>query len=107
MSTSASHPEMEDDEQQPGLVVQPDNIDLVLVLDESGSMNQIRNDTISAVNSFIEEQKGISKARFSLVKFGTSSSLVFNRVPIEKAPRLSNATYRPDGMTALFDGIAL
>ena len=50
---------------------------IVIVLDESGSMSDIRNDMIKAINSLIKEQKEVEgqTALFSLVKFNNKINI--------------------------------
>ena len=78
-----------------------------LILDESSSMSYQRNQTISAVNEFLQEQKLKSRedVLFSLTKFNTHAKVIHNAVPIEEVPDLTPGTYMPSGGTALYDAI--
>ena len=78
-----------------------------LILDESSSMGCQRQQTISAVNEYVQEQRVKSRkdVLFSLTKFNTDATIVHNAVPIEEVPDLALDTYTPGGMTALYDAI--
>ncbi len=80
--------------------------DIIMVLDESGSMYGVLSDTIGGVNNFLEEQRQVKgEAKFTLALFNTTYNLVHNGEDIKTVPELSNKTYRPRGMTALYDAI--
>lgn len=76
------------------------------VLDASGSMGSILNDTIGGFNSFLESQKEApGKATFSLTTFNTLVKLVYSFQPIKEVRALNNVSYIPGGGTALYDAI--
>ncbi|MCK9447121.1 VWA domain-containing protein [bacterium] len=80
--------------------------ELVVILDESGSMNSVLNDTIGGFNTFIETHQALpGEANLTLVKFNSSSEIVYNGVNIQNVPKLDNHTYQPGGMTALLDAV--
>lgn len=80
--------------------------DIIIVLDRSGSMNAIRNDTIDGVNKFIEEQQKIpGEASFSLFQFDHDYEPVINATPIANAKPLTPETYVPRGNTCLYGAI--
>lgn len=77
------------------------------VLDKSGSMDVIREATISGFNEFLGDQvKQPGKTLFSLTTFDTRFDVRFVAVPVAQVPKLDMASYEPDGMTALYDAIA-
>jgi Mg-chelatase subunit ChlD len=80
---------------------------IVVVLDESGSMNDIRRDMIKALNDIITEQKQISDrpCKFTLVKFNDTVSRVVRNLDLNEVRKLTNDDYRPDRTTALYDAI--
>lgn len=54
-----------------------DLCEIIVLLDESGSMGPVKNDTIGGFNEFIETHKKLSgEAMITLVKFNTSSNMV-------------------------------
>jgi len=80
--------------------------EIAIILDESGSMQEITNDTIGGYNSFIETQKEIpGEAKLTLVKFNTDYNVIHNGLDIKTVPLLSNKTYYPSGSTALLDAV--
>jgi len=79
---------------------------IIVVLDESGSMADKRNDTIGSYNSFLAEQKKIpGDCILSLVKFNTVDIPVCQRTSLFQVSDLSPATYIPGGGTALLDAL--
>jgi uncharacterized protein YegL len=80
---------------------------ILVVLDESGSMNPKREDVIGGFNNFIEEQKKIEndKARLYLIKFNSKVNVVYRGVELDNVPKLDNKHYTPGGDTALYDAV--
>jgi uncharacterized protein YegL len=79
---------------------------IVVVLDRSGSMQGIKDDTIGGFNSFLAEQKKLKgKAEMSLVLFDDQYDVIFEKVDIQDVKDLNEATFVPRGMTALLDAI--
>ena len=80
---------------------------VALVLDSSGSMKSIKEDTIGGFNSFLEEQRGEEgKATITLIDFNSTVQSVYEGRHIEEASKLDEETYTPSGRTALYDAIA-
>lgn len=80
--------------------------DITIVLDRSGSMGVIRDDTIGGVNRFIADQKtGPGAATFTLNQFDHEFETVIDAKPITEAQPLTAKTYVPRGSTALLDAI--
>ena len=76
------------------------------VLDKSGSMDSIREATISGFNEFKNDQSDEEgQAFFTLTLFDTDFTTVCQAVPVREVPDLDGTTYVPDGMTALYDAI--
>ena len=80
---------------------------IVVILDESGSMENIRKNMLDSLNDLIKEQKQISgrPATFSLIKFSENVNAIKENVPLEEMNLLSPEDYQPNGSTALYDGI--
>lgn len=79
---------------------------IVVVLDRSGSMGSIKADTIGGFNAFIEEQKKVEGvADLTLAQFDDQYDIVYNSENIQNVQPLSNETFVPRGMTALYDAI--
>ena len=76
------------------------------VLDKSGSMDVIRDATISGFNEFLgDQQREGGEARMTLTLFDTQFHTVASAVPVREISPLDYDTYAPDGMTALYDAI--
>jgi uncharacterized protein YegL len=81
---------------------------ICVILDESGSMATKKADVIGGYNQFIRDQKAltIDEMRLSLTKFNTLCSTVYSAMPVADVPELTEASYVPGGLTALFDAVA-
>jgi len=80
---------------------------ITFVLDSSGSMSSIKDDTIGGFNSFLADQQGEEgTATVSLYEFNTNVERVFAQYPIADAPQLSEEDYTPSGQTALHDAVS-
>lgn len=80
---------------------------IVIVLDESGSMQCIRDQIIDSINDLIAEQKQIKEkpSTFTLVKFNdTVKNVIVNKL-LTDVRFLSSLDYEPNGPTALYDAI--
>lgn len=83
------------------------NTHVTFVLDSSGSMSSIEDDTKGGFNVFLREQREEEgEATVTLYNFDTSVDLVYRGLPIDDAPKLTSDTYTPGGRTALHDAIA-
>jgi hypothetical protein len=79
---------------------------VTFVLDSSGSMEQIKDDTIGGFNAFLDDQRDeTGEATVTLYNFDTTIEQVYEGRPIADAPDLDEDTYRPGGRTALHDAI--
>lgn len=80
-----------------------DLVEIVLVVDRSGSMRSIREDAEGGVNSLIDEQKKVpGEANVTLVQFDAEIETVMDAVPIQEAKEYY---LMPGGRTALFDAV--
>ena len=80
--------------------------EIVFVLDESGSMEDLRSDTVGGFNSLIGKQKNEEgDAVVSAVLFSTESHVLYDRVPLENIGRMTEKDYCPNGGTALLDAV--
>ena len=74
------------------------NTQITFVLDLSGSMAAIKDDTIGGFNAFLDDQRdeeGV--ATVTLYDFNTQVKCMYRARPIEEAPKLFNETYSPGG----------
>lgn len=82
-------------------------IELVFILDESGSMRGLEKDTIGGFNSTIAKQKKEDgECLVSTVCFSNSQRVVHDRVNLRDVKELTEDDYRPCGSTALIDTVA-
>ncbi|HMS40709.1 MAG TPA: vWA domain-containing protein [Pyrinomonadaceae bacterium] len=80
--------------------------DITIILDRSGSMASVKDDTIGGFNNFLSEQQKIEgEAVLSLVQFDDQYETVYLDKDIRSADKLTDATFQPRGMTALFDAV--
>ena len=79
------------------------------VLDETGSMQSCKQQTISGFNEYIKtlkDEKNSKDMIFTLTKFNSEKiDVVFDGVKINKVVPLSDETYQPNAMTPLYDAI--
>lgn len=80
---------------------------IAVVLDRSGSMATVLDDTIGGFNAFLEEQKKSREGQvlFTLVQFDDQYEIPVNGRLISDVPPLTKETYVPRGWTALYDAI--
>lgn len=80
---------------------------IVMILDKSGSMSNIRNDIIGSVNQFISDQRKVNDASFTFVTFSDNVETKFFKQPISSAKNITDSDYQTTGSTALYDAIGL
>jgi hypothetical protein len=79
-----------------------------IILDRSGSMASIRDDTIGGFNAFLDEQERVSgSATLTLVQFDTQDpyEVIHQFEPISEVEHLTHHTYVPRAATPLYDAI--
>ena len=80
--------------------------ELVFILDRSGSMAGLEDDTIGGFNAMIERQKGEpGEAIVSTVLFDNRSKVIHDRLPLGRVPALTRKEYYVRGCTALLDAV--
>ena len=80
--------------------------ELVFILDASGSMSPLRDDTVGGFNTMIAKQRDTEgEAYVTTVMFSDEASTVHDRVPLEKIGELTREDYEPMGCTALYDAV--
>jgi Mg-chelatase subunit ChlD len=80
---------------------------IAVLLDRSGSMGAVKDETISGFNYFLKEQKAVGdNAFFTLVQFDSESTDVVHEArPVRDVPDLNQDTYQPRGSTPLLDAL--
>ena len=77
---------------------------IVFLLDRSGSMESIRDDTIGGFNACMNDQKAIG-GNLTLFQFDHEIVETYTRVNLNEVVPLTRETYVPRGSTALLDAI--
>ena len=85
----------------------------LIIIDESGSMDAIKQQAINSVNETIQtiraaQQRNENQEHFvTLVTFNDTVKSVYESVPVAKVAELTAETYRPDCCTALYDAMGM
>ena len=80
--------------------------EFVFILDRSGSMAGLEQDTIGGFNAMLAKQrKEPGEAVVSTVLFDSNSTVIHDRVPITQVPDLTEEEYFVRGCTALLDAV--
>ena len=80
--------------------------ELIFILDRSGSMGGLENDTIGGFNSMlIKQQKEEGEANVTTVLFDDQVEIIHDRFPIAAVKPLTDEDYYVRGSTALLDAI--
>jgi uncharacterized protein YegL len=83
-----------------------DLVEMVFILDRSGSMGGLEKETINGFNSMIEKQREVKKdALISTVLFDNQFEVLHNRVDLKEVKLLTSKDYYVRGTTALLDAI--
>lgn len=85
------------------------DLDITIVLDSSGSMFRVQEDTIRGFNAFVDRQRaGAVEGKpiaLSLVTFSNKALQTYVALPIKKVPYLTPSTWLIGGGTALLDAM--
>lgn len=79
-------------------------MDVVFILDRSGSMHGSESDTIGGFNSYIEKNRN-NNYKITTVLFDNEYELLYEGVNIKDVKKLTNKEYYTRGSTALLDAI--
>lgn len=79
-------------------------MDVIFLLDRSGSMSGIEKDTIGGYNSYIDSQRG-KNVKVTTILFDDKYEVLHNRVDVDNIKKLTNKEYYVRGCTALLDAI--
>ena len=83
-----------------------DFTEIVFILDESGSMDSLKSDTVGGFNSMIEKQKKeAGEAVVTTICFNHNDRIVHDREDISKISKMTDTQYCPNGSTALYDAV--
>lgn len=80
--------------------------ELVFIIDRSGSMSGLESDTIGGFNAMIEKQKKEDgEVYVSTILFDNESTVLHDRLPLSRIPKMTAKDYNVRGCTALVDAI--
>ena len=83
-----------------------DLTELVFIIDRSGSMSGLEDDTIGGFNAMLQEQQGVEgEAVVTTVLFDDRYELLHDRINIQAVAPLTRKDYTVRGSTALLDAI--
>lgn len=81
-------------------------LDIIFLLDRSGSMSGSENNTINSYNSYLSKQKKNKYlTKITTILFDDQYELLINREDIQEVKYLTNKEYYVRGCTALYDAI--
>ncbi len=81
-------------------------VEIVCVIDRSGSMADIRSDAVGGFNTFLETQKKLpGEAKMTLVLFNHNYEVLYSRADLQVVNPFTRETYVSDGTTALLDAV--
>ena len=81
-------------------------VQIICILDRSGSMQKLTGDVIGGYNSFLEQQrKEDGTAEVTTVLFDDQYETIATAVDLQKAPEMTSTVYYARGSTALLDAI--
>lgn len=85
----------------------------LIIIDESGSMQSIKKETIDSVNETIQTIRGAQRKHeeqehlVTLVTFNDDVKSVYECVPVNEVKELTAENYCPDCCTALYDAMGM
>ena len=81
-------------------------LDVVFILDKSGSMSGSEDNTISSFNEYLaKEKKNKFNTKITTVLFSDNYKYLHNRVDVSKVEELTHEDYYVGGCTALYDAL--
>ena len=81
-------------------------LEMVFILDKSGSMHGLEQDTIGGFNSVVDARKKDGSEGFvTTVLFSDENAVLHDRVPLSSVASLTEREYSTGGCTALFDAV--
>ncbi len=82
------------------------NIELVMIIDRSGSMGGMESDTIGGINAVLERHRGLdNRTTVSTVLFDDRTEVLHDRLPLSEVAPLTRDDYSVRGCTALLDAV--
>lgn len=80
--------------------------EIVFILDKSGSMAGLEADTIGGFNAMIDKQRKLEGDTWvSTVLFDNESTVLHDRIKLDRIPKMTDRDYCVGGCTALLDAV--
>lgn len=80
--------------------------EIIFIIDKSGSMQPLIDDTIGGFNGFVEEQKAVDgEARLTTILFNERSMKLHDSIDVREVRPLDRTAYTVSGGTAMLDAI--
>lgn len=81
-------------------------VEIVVIMDRSGSMGSVRAEAIGGFNNFLENQKALpGAANLTVVQFDDRYEIPVNAVKLKDVKPFTTEDFVPRGMTAMNDAI--
>lgn len=81
-------------------------VEILAIVDRSGSMMQVLDETVGGFNSFVTEQKELEgEANLTLVLFDDRYEVLLDRVPLQSVREMTREDFAPRGYTATYDAV--
>ena len=82
------------------------SIDIIVLLDSSGSMSAMGDEPIQSTNEFIKnQQKTNNESNLTLISFSSNTKKIIKNKPIQEVKEISHDEYTPSGSTSLNDTV--
>lgn len=79
--------------------------EIIFLIDKSGSMGHLTQDTIGGFNSFVESQKDDTKTTLTTVLFDSTWNILHDGLDIYSVKPMTKEDYVTGGFTAMLDAI--
>jgi uncharacterized protein with von Willebrand factor type A (vWA) domain len=79
-------------------------MNILIIIDESGSMQHTKQATIQSVNDFIAKQIELkTKADLEVITFNARPKVIYSLAKLKRFDGLNDLNYAPSGGTAIYD----
>lgn len=79
--------------------------EVIMLIDKSGSMGRLKDDTIGGFNSFVDSQKDDTKTTLTTVLFDTNWKVLHDGLDVYEVEEMTKKDYITGGGTAMLDAI--
>ena len=86
--------------------VQASHLEVVLLIDKSGSMKGLEEDMVKGYNSMLDKERKLSvPTNVTTILFSSDHEILADRKPVSEVPDMTLDAYKVRGATALYDTI--